>query len=486
MHAEEPSALQQTSIDATAPLAYHYGDPTAFTLDVLLVQGDTVSNPPVSGAELTVTRTPVALDEGGTPVGPAQQVATLQLDVDGRASMPLGALEVGGYRFDISFAGDAIFEPSSTWRYVSVLAPVVVDPGPQNPGTDARVVPTLTWSITPDNPVDDGPITMAVTVAGSVGTPTGEIEIGTVDTNDHYSKHTLVAGKASTVFGLPAGTQRLYVGYLGDATYRPVSNTPDYASITVLPRGGEVELDVPGTLTAAVGTPTTFVVGVTSPWHLPAELLVEVDGVRVATRPVPSSGVVSIVVPGQVPGTHEITVRTAATDDFPAASATVALTVAASTAPALATERPTGDVQASTARTVPGAPITVTASGYVAGEVVAFYLHSNPIFLGTAIADANGVATLTVNLPADAPVGQHHVRGIGGTSGVWAEVPVTLAAATTTASTVATGVTGATGARALAATGTGTISGVVGAAGLLTLGAALLLLRRCFGPRPTT
>ncbi|WP_168216920.1 Ig-like domain repeat protein [Cellulomonas sp. Y8] len=474
---------QFTFTSATAPLAYHHGDPTVFTLDVQVRQGDSDNHPPVPEGTVAITRTPVALVGGdGSPVGPPEQVATLQLDQDGRASMPLGTLEVGDYRFDVAYLGDATYEPSSSWRYVSVSAPVVVDPGPPNPETDPRLVPTLSWSIAPDNPVDDGPISMTVTVSGAAGTPQGEIEIGTVDTNDHYSRHTLSAGRASTVFGLPAGTQRLYVGYLGDATYRPASNAPGYASVTVLPRGGEVELGVPSALTGAVGSPTTFTVRVTSPWHLPAELLVEVDGVRVSTPAVPSSGVVPVTVPGQAPGVHAITLRTAATDDYPAASATVSLTVAASTPPARATEQPTGDVRASAARTAPGAAITVSASGYLAGEVVAFYLHSDPVFLGTAVADAAGVATLTVTVPADAPVGAHHIRGIGGTSGVWAEVPVTLAAGTGTAGgTAAAGTAGTTGdpsTRALAATGTGVITGLAAAAGLLLLGTGALALRR--------
>lgn len=389
----------------------------------------------------------------------------------------------------ISTEGDGTGPVALTSTPIDSGAEVVASlpPGPDHqvsgqaapvPSADTREVPTLTWSITPETPVDDGPITMAVTVSGSASAPTGQIEVGTWDTNDYYGVFTLGQdGRTAFVFGLPAGTHRLYVGYNGDDTYRWVNNVSDYLTVKVLPRGeGEVTLDAPAELTAAVGAPTTFDVDVTGSWSLPEELDVDVDGVATTTYRVPPSGVVRVTVPGQAPGAHTIVLRTAETRDLHAASATVRLTVAAATAPTRATAQPTGEVRATTSRTAPGVPLTVTARGYQPGELVAFYLHSEPVFLGTATADADGVATLTVSLPAEAPAGEHHVRGIGGTSGVWAEVPVTLTAAVVPQSPVVAAAP--VRAAELAVTGSDAFTGLATGAGMLLLGAVLLLARR--------
>lgn len=73
-----------------------------------------------------------------------------------------------------------------------------------------------------------------------------------------------------------------------------------------------------------------------------------------------------------------------------------------------------------------GAEVTLVARGFVPGERVTFVLHSDPVVLGTAIADADGVATLTVALPAGVPAGAHTVVATGADSGRAADVGVTL------------------------------------------------------------
>jgi LPXTG-motif cell wall-anchored protein len=59
------------------------------------------------------------------------------------------------------------------------------------------------------------------------------------------------------------------------------------------------------------------------------------------------------------------------------------------------------------------AAVTATARTYRAGVTVSFRFLSTPVALGTAVADANGVATLNFNVPADATLDLHHVESTG-------------------------------------------------------------------------
>ncbi len=62
---------------------------------------------------------------------------------------------------------------------------------------------------------------------------------------------------------------------------------------------------------------------------------------------------------------------------------------------------------------VVGSQLTVTASGYPAGAVVTFTLHSDPVVLGSATANASGVATLVFTLPLGTTPGLHTISANG-------------------------------------------------------------------------
>jgi hypothetical protein len=63
-------------------------------------------------------------------------------------------------------------------------------------------------------------------------------------------------------------------------------------------------------------------------------------------------------------------------------------------------------------RTEPGDRIQLRAEGYDPGARVTFTLYSQPTVLGTAIAGADGVATLNADLPAGV-TGEHVIRALG-------------------------------------------------------------------------
>ncbi len=95
---------------------------------------------------------------------------------------------------------------------------------------------------------------------------------------------------------------------------------------------------------------------------------------------------------------------------------------------------------------VPGAQLTVTATGYPAGAQVTFTLDTTPpIVLGTVTADANGTATLAFTLPKIGN-GTYVISANGNPLGNCQVDPSTnLAVDAATATTAATGTLPRTG-----------------------------------------
>lgn len=82
-----------------------------------------------------------------------------------------------------------------------------------------------------------------------------------------------------------------------------------------------------------------------------------------------------------------------------------------------------------------GGTITVTGSGFTAGQNVLVEGHSDPYALGTATVGADGRLTISGTLPADFPAGEHSVVAIVDGQTI-AAAAVTIAAAATPAPTV--------------------------------------------------
>ncbi|WP_082488321.1 collagen binding domain-containing protein [Microbacterium sp. Leaf159] len=61
-----------------------------------------------------------------------------------------------------------------------------------------------------------------------------------------------------------------------------------------------------------------------------------------------------------------------------------------------------------------GGVITVSGTGFVPGESIAFELHSDPIALGSLVADADGRIGGTLRIPASAAVGSHTLVALRG------------------------------------------------------------------------
>ena len=400
--------------------------------------------PLVTGSEVTLTAQVVQAPElstprgtitftydGGKPLGTATE-----LD-GGAVSLVVSGLVPGVYRDVIAtYSGDKSYS-----KGVSEGMQMVVEaPRP------AAKAPT---TVTVDVPKISSPrveITVTVeraqlpTFAGvaEVVHPTGTVLVR-LGTKGMQKEAALVGGVATVVFdGTQPGDYTVDASYSGDERFKESfgisSTTVGAPPVTVPPVTPKVT--VPATVTTTVGTPATFTVG------LPAEnrpAALRITGTREPVDiPVPASGDVTVTVPVLDLGTHEIVVETAASKTLDATAHTVRIVVAGE--PARGSSTPDADLTGSTTTLVTGKKITLVARDFEPFETVAFFLHSDPVFLGTAVADENGVATLVVALPAGVPAGEHHVQATGGTSGRWAEISVTVTEGTTPAEVpVATG-----------------------------------------------
>jgi hypothetical protein len=136
---------------------------------------------------------------------------------------------------------------------------------------------------------------------------------------------------------------------------------------------------------------------------------------------------------------------------------------------------PVGTVEAP--RVAAGGTQTVTATGFLPGESVRGTLHSTPIDLGLATADADGRVSWVVALPVGFEAGPHSVEMVGLTSGRAASVGFTVTVPGTTPATLAVTSTVAATGEELAYTGSDVavplsvgLAAVAGGAALLVVG----------------
>ncbi|MGO4592504.1 lamin tail domain-containing protein [Leifsonia sp. 2TAF2] len=87
---------------------------------------------------------------------------------------------------------------------------------------------------------------------------------------------------------------------------------------------------------------------------------------------------------------------------------------------------PTAQVSASSVGI--GGKVTVSATGFAAGEQVEIWLHSDPVLLAVVTAGPTGAVTATVTIPSTVPAGAHALVLLGRTSGATVTVALTVTA----------------------------------------------------------
>lgn len=331
-------------------------------------------------------------------------------------------------------------------------------------------------------------VTVPVRVAGPQGgpVPAGEVALTLVPRGGGDAVRTPAAalqdGTARIdVAGLPVGVYDVTASYLpGDLRHArsigfsgPYTEATGTGTVTVTRVAPQVTVDAGSVPVATRGTVTVVVHGE----HRPASYVLR-EGSAVLAQGALASGTTTITLPVLAPGTHRLVLDLPETATTAAVSRTVTVIVAGE--PDRSGVLPTADLASPEKASVPGQEMELVATGFQPGETVAFYLHSEPVLLGTAVADADGVARLTVAVPADVPAGAHTVYATGGTSGRWAALPVELAVPVAAPVPAAATPTAAPTAADAALATTGAEGGVLTTLAwtLLLAGAALVVLAR--------
>jgi len=131
-----------------------------------------------------------------------------------------------------------------------------------------------------------------------------------------------------------------------------------------------------------------------------------------------------------------------------------------------------------------GSSQTFSAGGFKVGTSVEFILHSDPIDLGSAVADSTGTATGTFTIPANTPPGEHTVSAQGVdpagnarvvSSGSFRVLPAAAVLGSTQSNTNIAAARGRTAARTGASN---TVPLTIGGATLVAAGAGLVTIAR--------
>jgi len=338
--------------------------------------------------------------------------------------------DLGRYVTLVTTASLAGHKSVETWEYPGVVT----------------TAPTVT--ITAEDVAVRQDATVSVRVAGPQGgpVPTGSVML-TLTARDGGTVRTfpgvpLVDGAASSaVPGLAPGIwditasyepKEIIWSYVAGSTALSAQHSGPYLAAegygAVAVQKVAPTISAPTTITTPVATRSVVqasAVATGVPVHAGWTLRDATSRAVVAQGTVGKDGAIAATVPVLAPGTHWLLLEVAEGVETTSASHVLALVVAGE--PPQVGGAPTAVLESPKSATSAGQQMELVAEGFEPGEVVAFYLHSDPVFLGTAVADANGVARLLASIPADVPTGSHTVLATGGTSGRWATLAVTLA-----------------------------------------------------------
>jgi hypothetical protein len=419
---------------------------------------------------------------------PADKQATVVWTVNGQeratgSSFTPQAADLGAYvqvRVTVAAQDMPTFERYYWLGTVMTTPKVTVGSSTVAAGRDAEIpvtvagpkggpVPTGTVDVVLTPRSGGAPVSLAgltLDTAGSVVANVPGLAVGTYDVTAAYSGQQVIY--ARTVSALAASS----------AAYLKATGTG-----TVTVAKAALQLTAPGTLSVPVATSGSFEASVVAPGSPLPEVWTVREGDSVLARgEIVKGGRIAVTLPVLGAGTHTLVLSVPATEWTAAASRTITVTVAGEPAQAGSTPTTGTVLETPKAATAPGQQMELVAVGFQPGETVAFYLHSEPVYLGTAVADAFGVARLMATVPADVPAGAHTVIATGGTTGRWAMLAVELALPVSAAVPVAAPLAAAP--VAVAAPGalavTGSQSGVLGLASalLLAVGGVLVVAAR--------
>jgi len=360
----------------------------------------------------------------------------VSVDTAGTATTRIAAPAAGTRTVTATFLGTKTLEestskPASAWVKTKSIVTAVIPDRAQAPLT------TLSAAVVqaPGLAAPTGTITFQYSEGAVLG------KVALTDGTASLALPDLAPGYYEDVIAIYSGDENYGDG---GSAYRDMIVDPAVPT-TPIKNASVVTLDVPATITGTQ-VPVKVTVepgmqwtsmGVAGVEHPEGTVEISLGKGGPLLKATLAQGTANVTFDGVAPGTYEVLAYYTGDKHFErsAGSATTTVTAPVVTPPVVTPPvvtpptTPAPDLSGSTSTLPAGGTITLVARDFLPGETVSFYLHSDPIFLGTAVADANGVATLVVAIPAGAPTGEHHVRATGATSLRTAEIPVTVTAA---------------------------------------------------------
>lgn len=360
---------------STAPLAIDYGDWVGAANNPInggIVVGKSAGR--LSGSSAADGQTAGIFSTAPYAIPAGKTVKTITLPVQTGDPGSAGRIHVFAFASDgvrtavptLTATGSALDAQKTGVPFTAALATATGGA----PSTTGAYTARVNWG--DGSPVGDA----AVTAGADPATVSGTHTYATA--GDYTVSVTVDDGLKST-----AVTTTVHV----DQAYQP---TLDAVAGTFAP-GADVAITGHG---FAAGEPVTVTLGTT-----PATpVATSADG----------SGAISTTV--HVPdGTADATYSVTARGDTSQTDATTSIVVKAPVAPGA-----DATLSLSTAAAERGATVVAYGDHFPAGETVTFTLHSDPIALGTATANAQGVVTAPLVVPAGAASGAHEIEATAG------------------------------------------------------------------------
>jgi hypothetical protein len=339
----------------------------------------------------------VAFKVNGTQVATATIAVSASDSTQGTASWTPSAPLASG-----SNTVQALYYP--TWSTIAGVARGSSNTVTVNVSTASLQAPTISLSATPTDPNAGDSVTLAVTVSGSAGTPTGDVafyDTTSGGTPALMGTKTLDAsGKATLVqSGFQNGTHSFTATYLGDGTYSSVNSETAIATVTPAATAYDTAISAHAnpnpvyggttTLYASVvqaGTPTAATGGEVSFWNAD-------NGAFIASVPVDANGNAQATLTGWLPGDYTIRATYVGTIQQNSSSATFALTF------------------------LSGSPTPVTVTGPAATAVYGGTIPASftPTYSGLTDGDAAPAtpATCTTSATSASPAGTYPITCSG-------------------------------------------------------------------------
>ena len=284
--------------------------------------------------------------------------------------------------------------------------------------TTTEAPATTTTTEAPTTTTTEAPATTTTTEAPATTTT----EAPTTTTTEAPATTTTTEAPTTTTTEAPATTTTTEAPATTTTTEAPTTTTteaPATTTTTEAPATTTTTEAPTTTTTEAPTTTTTEAPATTTTTEAPATTTTKAltttttEASTSTTTPATTAGPTTTVASDQVAGAMPLT---SSTTTAPSTTGSAQTTTTAPSAPLTPGSPSDGAVpvaiKLASSTVTNDEKVTVKGSGFQSGSVVDFELHSTPVSLGSAIADASGTVSFTATLPAGT-TGEHSIVAIG-------------------------------------------------------------------------